>query len=385
MNKICPRRLLVVSHIYPSKADKALGVFVENQVKEIKRRNIHITIINPIPFAIPLISRINKRWLKRKLVPKVEKRNGVIIYHPRYFSFSTFFIRLSRLSFLISVYFAVKKHKISFNHIIAHTALRDGYAASFIAAKAKKEFTVIIHGDDFTDKNNRYLGLIKKTLSKAKNVIVVSRKLQKIAEAKGVQNTKVIYNGILEGDVKKENKDILNTFKRPIILTVARLAKQKQIDKIIYAVEKIKTDYSLLVIGDGPEYNNLKNLIDRLGLERRVHLLGALEYEKVMEYMASCDIFVLASQNESFGMVYLEAMVSGVPIIASQGEGFSEFIKNLDNGLLVKAGGINEIKGAIMYLIDNPEAAKRIGEKGKKTVFVRLTIKKTVDKLLGVL
>lgn len=112
------------------------------------------------------------------------------------------------------------------------------------------------------------------------------------------------------------------------ILTCANLIKRKNIDKLILAVKDFK-DFKLIVIGDGKEFHNLKNI-----KAQNVTFLGRLPHEKVLEYMQKSDIFILPSINETFGMVYLEAMASGCITVCTKGDGIDGIIQDDENGFL---------------------------------------------------
>lgn len=104
------------------------------------------------------------------------------------------------------------------------------------------------------------------------------------------------------------------------VLTCANLIKRKNIDKVIRACETL--DVELCIIGEGKELNNLKKL------SSKPKFLGYLSHEKVLEEMRKSDIFVLPSVNETFGMVYLEAMASGCITVCSENEGAAGIIQD---------------------------------------------------------
>ena len=113
------------------------------------------------------------------------------------------------------------------------------------------------------------------------------------------------------------------------IITCANFKKRKNIDKIIQAL-KYFDNIELTVIGDGKDKNKLKQL------DKRTIFTGRLEHEKVLELMRQSDIFILPSVNETFGMVYLEAMASGCITICTENEAIDGIIKFGENGFTVK-------------------------------------------------
>lgn len=112
------------------------------------------------------------------------------------------------------------------------------------------------------------------------------------------------------------------------VMTCANLVLRKNIDKLIYAVKDLK-EFELTVIGDGPQLESLKKIESQ-----NVKFLGRLPRESVLQEMQKHDIFVLPSVNETFGMVYLEAMASGCITVCTKNDGIDGIIKDGENGFL---------------------------------------------------
>lgn len=119
------------------------------------------------------------------------------------------------------------------------------------------------------------------------------------------------------------------------ILTCANLIKRKNVDKVIRECENL--DVELRIIGDGEELKNLKKL------SSKPIFLGRLDNASVLNEMKNADIFALPSVNETFGMVYLEAMACGCITVCTENDGVAGIIKNGKNGFFWKDGIISEI------------------------------------------
>lgn len=136
---------------------------------------------------------------------------------------------------------------------------------------------------------------------------------------------------------------------RKNILTCANLIKRKNIDKLIHVINE-QQKYNLTVIGEGKEFNKLQKIANK-----NIKFTGYLEKSKVLEEMKNADIFILPSVNETFGMVYLEAMACGCITVGIENEGIDGIIKNEENGFLIKPTQ-NDIKKVLDRISDLNES-----------------------------
>lgn len=127
------------------------------------------------------------------------------------------------------------------------------------------------------------------------------------------------------------------------VLTCANLIKRKNIDKLISAINNLD-GFELKVVGDGEEFEKLKKMAGG-----NVEFLGRLPHEKVSEEMAKADIFILPSVNETFGMVYLEAMAAGCVTVCSENDGVDGIIIDSVNGFLSEPT-VNGIKSTLLRI-----------------------------------
>lgn len=138
------------------------------------------------------------------------------------------------------------------------------------------------------------------------------------------------------------------------VLTCANLIKRKNIDKLILAINDLE-DFELTVIGDGKELRHLKKISSK-----NVKFSGRLEHEKVLEEMQKANIFILPSVNETFGMVYLEAIASGCITVCTKNDGIDGIIKDDENGFLCEPT-IESIKETLLK-IKNSENIEKVVE-----------------------
>lgn len=142
------------------------------------------------------------------------------------------------------------------------------------------------------------------------------------------------------------------------IVSVGRLVKGKRFDLLIRAANQIDIPFEINIIGNGPELKSLQALIHGLHLQHKIHLLGSKTKEELSSILNDCDIFALPSQSETFGVSYVEAMACGLPIIATDCGGPTDFV-NEQNGILIPTNDLMALRNAIEFMITNLEKYNR--------------------------
>lgn len=180
---------------------------------------------------------------------------------------------------------------------------------------------------------------------------------------------RIIPNGIDTERFRPEGEKIDKFLKYPFkILYVGRLEPRKGFPILLKAFELIadKIDGILIVAGKGVEEENYKNMVPET-LRERVFFEGFVPFEKLPAYYRTCDLYVSpAIGGETFGIVLLEAMASGAPVIASDIDGYNEVVKDGENGILFEKGNYKELSEKILMLYKNKNLRKKIAERGLK-------------------
>lgn len=186
-----------------------------------------------------------------------------------------------------------------------------------------------------------------------------------------------------------ELKERLNLQNKKIILFVGRFIRQKGIIELILSMKiiaKKQKDAVLLMVGDGPLRQAIINLSKKLGLEKSVYLYGPVDYDDMPSVYRSGDVLVLPSittktWTEQFGYVLVEAMASGIPVVASSCGAIPEVVRNGENGFLVRPGNPVELSEKIVQLLKDDSLREKLGKKGRLTVESRYSLKNVVPKL----
>lgn len=152
-----------------------------------------------------------------------------------------------------------------------------------------------------------------------------------------------------------------------LTVTVGRLVKRKALDRLLQALTRPEcAETHLVVVGSGPELDPLRSLAERLSLGARVRFLGRVEEERKWQILAASDAYVSATLHEGFGLVYLEAMAAGLPVITPDHGGQVDFLKDGESGYLVPAGNEERLAAAIARAAAEPAERKRMGEGNRK-------------------
>lgn len=188
---------------------------------------------------------------------------------------------------------------------------------------------------------------------------------------------KVIPNGVEILPLKKKPHN-----KVPIILHVGRICREKRIDVVVHAFAEIlkDRDAKLIITSKGPSENDLKSLVHKMGLEDKVIFTGYISEKEKRELYRKADIFAFASITETQGLVVLEAMVAGTPVVAARGGGTLDYVKDGDTGLLFEEGDYKELARNVKSLLDDRSLRNGIVKSGLKMV-KGLSVKDAAKKL----
>jgi len=202
-------------------------------------------------------------------------------------------------------------------------------------------------------------------------VVCVSRAEAALLGAHRPERVRVIPNGVdparFEGAVQDGLRARLGV-PGPMALYVGRLAANKGLPTLLEAWAKVPPEATLLVAGEGHLHAELGKQARDLGLDGRVRLLGRVDDATLLQAYAACDLFVLPSEYEAFGIVLLEAMAAGKPVVAARAGGVPEVVAEGATGLLVPVGDAPRLAEAVQALLADPVRARAMGEAGRRRV-----------------
>ena len=335
---------------YHNKRNPVHGSFFKEQAIALKERGIKITIayneIWPLTLAFKVKEKIGLNYSVEEGLKTYRYKN--FNYLPKNpMMFKVFNRRLEKL------YKEVVKKEGKVDLIHCQSSFWAGISANYISKKYNIPLIITEHAslEKAIYIKESYKPLIKESYLEADELIAVGNGLKKeISKFCGRKDIKVIHNLIpIENFYISKNKNKNFTF-----FSLAFLEGEKGMDTLIrsYAKYLKETNSKLLIGGDGSQKDFLIKLCEELEIKNQVEFLGALSRKEVSHYMSICDSFVLASRYETFGVVYIEALASGKPIIGTYNGGAEDII-NSKNGLIVKVDDVDELGNAMKYIMEN--------------------------------
>ena len=176
----------------------------------------------------------------------------------------------------------------------------------------------------------------------------------------------VVHNGV----AAHEAMAVPYSHPNPYILAIGRHVPQKGFDVLLRALAVLTganlPKFDLILAGDGPEHPALRALAAELGVAERVHFPGRVEHDEALRLFAGSLFFVLPSRKEPFGLVNLEAMMTGKAVIASRVGGVPEIVNDKQNGLLVPPEDPAALARAIAQLMTNVPLRRKLGLAGRE-------------------
>ena len=254
-----------------------------------------------------------------------------------------------------------------------------GFLSWRVRKKHKIPYVISLRGADVPGYSDRFSliywilkPIVKKIWKNAAAVVSNSEGLKKLArETKPDQEISVIYNGVDVENFKPEDRGRDMSKSSPFIITpgASRLTARKGLKYLIEAVKDLSGKYpeiQLKIMGDGDARADLENLAKDLKIENYVKFLGRIPRGKTAPYYQEASVFVLPSLNEGMSNAMLEALASGLPIIATDTGGTKELVKDGENGYIIKMKDSDDIAEKIEKLINDSELRIKMGERSRQ-------------------
>jgi len=162
----------------------------------------------------------------------------------------------------------------------------------------------------------------------------------------------------------------LSTLQRPLFLFVGHVIPRKGLPSLLQACAILQqrgyTQYTLLVVGSGEQQEELQAFCQEQGLSDRIQWIGRVPYDQIGSYFKNADVFVFPTMEDTWGVVTLEAMLLGKPILCSQGAGTSELVVHGENGYVFPPDNATELADLMQKFLDHPESIPAMGERSQQ-------------------
>ncbi len=395
-------RVLVVSSMFPNRQLPNLGIWVKEQTDLLSKHN-PVSVVSPTPY-VPNTRLFRKsRWFihlqSYTEIPEREKICNTTVFHPRFFALRisdrsrlnifgvASLIQVLLYLFSIVIFLIRNRDHIRKTEIIhAYGIIPDGFCAVILSKFVKKPVVLTILGGELYNNIQKLFlrGIMSYTLGKSSHIICVSEMLKDTAlGVRGRINDRisVIPNGVNTTlfrplPLKKIRRKLGLPLDKKIILSVGNLSPLKGHKYLIEAtrlVLKKRQDITIVIVGSGVKEGKLKQLAVRLGLAETIIFVGQKKHEEVPAWMNTCNLFVLPSIKESFGVVIIEAMACGKPVVASRVGGVPEIISRDDLGILVEPANPESLSKAILSALERKWLAELIRDYSRQYSWINIS------------
>ena len=348
-------KVLVTSRLYPSSATPSRGTFVHEQARFLQK-HCHLDVVSPTPFSLPWPG--GGRWSAYGHIATREVLDGLTVCYPRFLSFPRrlFFKGLWR-RYLGALRRAASGLTPDLIH--AHLAYPDGLAAIEYGREIGRPVVISVHGHDvreIPDANPLWRAMVARALQGAERVIASSGDVRGRVSDLGVpdERVRVIPQGV-DCELFKQTGDRVPGAGGWRLLYVGRFDERKGVGVLLEAMRAIRQrrdDVSLRLVGGSPVSGTAAEFRDRsLDLGDCVEFVDEQPHEAIPAIMAESDIFVLPSFYDSFGIVLVEALACGVPVVATRCGGPEDIVEE-GLGRLVAAGDVGDLAQGIMAVLD---------------------------------
>jgi len=382
VSSLSSKKLLVIAPHF--------GVFIKDQTVLIRRYFKKTTVLIPVPrfsniaLSIPYVGR-HFRFLRLTVESAEASLNNDVIF-AKFFTLPIEIVR--KRNYYLASKSCMKKFDrgINFDLIHAHFISVPGYIGANFKVRFNIPLMLTAHGGDVYDlpfKNRWYKALTMQILSLADAVITVSNSNAKKLLSLGVSPKKlyVIPNGyderIFEPMPMAEARRKLGLpINRKILISIGNLVSVKGHSYLIDAMPTIlkkRKDVLLIIVGSGPLEEIFQRRIKKLGLERKVILVGRRKHYEIPVWINASDIFVLPSVKEGFPTVIPEAMACGKPVIGTKVGGVPEAITHEGLGTLVNPRDPEALATAILEALEKEWKSEIILKHAEKYSWSNLT------------
>ena len=383
-------RICIVTHLFPINEKDYKGVFVRDIALELVRRDHEVHVITPMrPNAKKREEIADGIWVHRFSYWKWRdgKQLGQLKGTP------VLLLGSLVISGVVKSVITILKHKTELIH--AYWVVPGGFIGMACGLLTNRPVIATAAGSDLNiaPRNRLVRIFLKLTLKRIHKLIAVSLPMKELAIDLGLPEGKAILLpwsiGIDKQVVEKFKKNGEGKVPVPVktILYVGNLAMPKRVDTILRAMQTVSEviqNVQFVIAGDGNLRKSLEALTDSLNIGRHVRFLGAVPHDRAINLMQRSDLFVHCSENEGLPVAIMEALASGLPVVASKVGGVPDLIRNGDTGYLLSPNDFKGYAERMIQLLENDDQRKQMEKNSRIFAEIWLSQDRILSKLEGV-
>lgn len=387
--------IVVLSSLFPSQVQPGAGLFVRERMFRVGR-HLPLAVVAPVPwFPLQGLLRLLRPGF-RPGAPGRERQAGHDVWFPRFLSLPGVLKRLDGLMMACGAWPRMRALRRAgrLDLIDAHFAYPDGYAATLLGRWLGVPVSITLRGTEARLAKDPVLGpMMRRALQRATRVLAVSDSLRQVAIGLGLppDRVRVVGNGV---DLARFHPMPRDAARRqlglsagaPVLISVGGLVERKGFHRVIELLPDLAARFPglqyLVVGGPSPEGDMgpaLRRQVAELGLQDVVRFVGPVSPDGLRPLLSAANVFVLATRNEGWANVFLEAMACGLPVVTTDVGGNAEVVCRPDLGTVVPFGVPERLLAALEAALSSTwdaEAIRRYAEAN--------TWDKRVDELLGI-
>lgn len=362
--------VVVFSSLFPSSLQATAGVFVRERMFRVGKE-FPLCVLAPSPW-FPfqnLLRRLRPHF--RPAAPRFEVQSGFDVWYPRYFSFPGLLKRFDGFFMALGAYPRLRALRKAgrLDLLDAHFGYPDGYAASLLGRWLNIPVTITLRGTE--SRHAKTPGMASRLaagLSSASRVFSVADALKKVATDLGIPSEKieVVGNGVDTNRFRIHDRHLARArldlpLHGKVLISVGGLVERKGYHRVIEVLPTLlesHPDLVYLIVGGSSREGNmrpqLEAMVAKLGLHEHVRFLGPRAPEDLAGILSAADIFVLATRNEGWANVFLEAMACGLPVVTTDVGGNREVVSDSSLGIVVPFGDARALTAALQAALIRP-------------------------------
>lgn len=389
-----PIRILILTHNYIRFPGDFAGVFLHQLSKNLVSAGLKISVLAPHQKGISTYQNLEGVQIYRfRYAPERYERiayagnmHELVMKNPLNLAIFFFFI----LSFTYSAYRLGKSEKADI--ILCQWWIPGGLIGFLTSILQKKPLVLTLHGTDIRLllKSKLFQRLAHPIFKRAKYITTVSSFLKgKLLSVLSLPQEKVKVVPMPVNPVFETLKPAFRIKrKKKKILSVARYTEQKGISYLLEALKQLKEkgyDFEAEIVGEGPLEDEFRRKIEQSSLSGSVFLVAMMPQEKLKILYEKCDLFVLPSMEEGFGMVLVEAQLCKRPVVGVKSGGILDIVEHEKTGLLALPEDSSSLASAIEKLLTNEEYAEELANAGYRSAQEKFSSEAITRKYVEVL